>query len=399
MGTLEDFRMETRAWLEENCPPGMRSPAPEDEMIGGGKRQTYRNPEAKVWLDRMAERGWTAPMWPREYGGGGLSKQEYLVLQDEMIRINARSPIGGMGFSMIGPTLLDYGTEEQKREHLPKICSGEIRWCQGYSEPGAGSDLASLQTKCVDRGDYFEVNGQKIWTSGAQYADWIFTLVRTDFDAPKHDGISFVLIDMDQPGVTVKPIKLISGSSPFCETFFDNARVEKTNLVGQLNRGWTVGKRLLQHERSSISGLNTGGRRGRYDGMRELPEVAAEYVGRVDGKLSDPGLRELVTRNEMNQRAFGLTQQRAMAENDSGGTPTFATSVFKYYGSELGKERLEIQLKAMGTQSLGWEGDMFTAEEKTLTRTWLRSKASSIAGGSSEIQLNIVAKRVLGLPD
>ncbi|MEX0943884.1 MAG: acyl-CoA dehydrogenase family protein [Pseudomonadales bacterium] len=399
MGALEEFREEARAWLEENCPASLRTPAAESEAIGGGKKQEYRNPDAKLWLDRMAERGWTAPMWPKEYGGGGLTKDQYLILQDEMIRINARSPIGGMGFSMIGPTLLDYGTEEQKLEHLPRIVSGEIRWCQGYSEPGAGSDLANVQTKCVDKGDYFEVNGQKIWTSGAQYADWIFTLVRTEPQAPKHEGISFVLIDMDQPGVTVRPIKLISGNSPFCETFFDNARVEKNNLVGQLNRGWTVGKRLLQHERSSISGLNSGGRRGRYDGMRELPDVAKEYIGLENGKLKDKDLRTSIVTNDMNQRAFGLTQKRAMAENESGGTPTFATSVFKYYGSEIGKERLELQLKAMGSQSLGWEGDEFTDEERTLTRTWLRSKASSIAGGSSEIQLNIVAKRVLGLPD
>ncbi len=377
----------------------MRTPQPEDEMIGGGKKQEYRNPEAKVWLDRMAERGWTAPMWPAEYGGGGLSKEEYLVLQEEMLRINARTPISGMGFSMIGPTLLDYGTEEQKKEHLPKIVSGEIRWCQGYSEPGAGSDLASLKTKCVDKGDYFEVNGQKIWTSGAQYADWIFTLVRTDPDAPKHEGISFVLIDMDQPGVTVKPIKLISGSSPFCETFFDDARVEKTNLVGQLNRGWTVGKRLLQHERSSISGLNSGGARDRYDGMPSLRDSAISYVGLENGKLKDRALRGQVLQNEMAQRAYKLTQRRAMAESENGGTPTFATSIFKYIGAELGVERLEIQLKATGTQSMGWEGDMFSPEERQLTRTWLRSKASTIAGGSSEIQLNIVSKRVLGLPD
>ena len=399
MGSLLDFRMETRAWLDENCPSSMRATGTEEDMIGGGKKQAYKNPEAKLWLDRMAQKGWTAPMWPTEYGGGGLSKEEFLVLQDEMIRINARSPIGGMGFSMIGPTLLDYGTEAQKQEHLPKIVRGEVRWCQGYSEPGAGSDLASVQTRCEDKGDYFLVNGQKIWTSGAQFADWIFTLVRTDPRAPKHEGISFVLIDMDQPGVTVKPIKLISGASPFCETFFDDARVEKTNLVGQLNRGWTVGKRLLQHERSSISGLNSGGRRGRYDGMRALPEVAREYLGVVDGKLADQSLRSDIVQNEMNQRAYGLTQRRAMAENDSGGTPTFATSVFKYYASETGKARLELQLKAMGTQALGWEGDMFTPEAKTLTRAWLRSKANSIAGGSSEVQLNIVAKRVLGLPD
>ncbi len=399
MGALDEFRKDTRAWLDENCPQSMRTSESEDNMIGGGKKQVYTNPDSKMWLDRMASKGWTAPMWPTEYGGGGLNKDEFLILQDEMIGINARSPIGGMGFSMIGPTLLDYGTEEQKKEHLPKIASGEIRWCQGYSEPGAGSDLASLQTRCEDKGDHFLVNGQKTWTSGAQYADWIFTLVRTEPQAPKHEGISFVLIDMDQPGVTVKPIKLISGNSAFCETFFDDARCEKDNLVGQLNRGWTVGKRLLQHERSSISGLNSAGRRGRYDNMGTLQEVAKKYVGEKDGKIADTALREAVVLNAMNQTAFNLTQRRAMEENQSGGTPTFATSMFKYYGSETGKQRLEIQLKALGTQSLGWEGDMFGQDEKTLTRTWLRSKAGTIAGGSSEIQLNIIAKRVLGLPD
>ncbi|MCZ6501537.1 MAG: acyl-CoA dehydrogenase family protein, partial [Gammaproteobacteria bacterium] len=386
MGALDEFRTGTRAWLDENCPQSMRTSESEDNMIGGGKKQVYTNPDSKMWLDRMASKGWTAPMWPTEYGGGGLNKDEFLILQDEMIGINARSPIGGMGFSMIGPTLLDYGTEEQKKEHLPKIASGEIRWCQGYSEPGAGSDLASLQTKCEDKGDYFLVNGQKTWTSGAQYADWIFTLVRTEPQAPKHEGISFVLIDMDQPGVTVKPIKLISGNSPFCETFFDDARCEKDNLVGQLNRGWTVGKRLLQHERSSISGLNSAGRRGRYDNMGTLPEVAKRYVGEKDSKIADTALREAVVANTMNQTAFNLTQRRAMEENQSGGTPTFATSMFKYYGSETSKQRLEIQLSALGTQSLGWEGDMFGQDEKTLTRTWLRSKAGTIAGGSSEIQ-------------
>jgi alkylation response protein AidB-like acyl-CoA dehydrogenase len=359
MKPLDEFREETRNWLEENCPPSMRTTATEAEAVGGGRNQTYSNPDAKVWLDRMAAQGWTAPMWPREYGGGGLSRDEFLILQDEMIRIDARSPIGGMGFSMIGPTLLDYGTEEQKQRHLPSIVSGEIRWCQGYSEPGAGSDLASVAAKAEDNGDHFLVTGQKIWTSGAQYADWIFALVRTEPQAPKHEGITFVLIDMDQPGVTVKPIKLISGNSPFCETFFDNAIARKEDLVGQLNRGWTVGKRLLQHERSSISGMGSGGRRGRYDNLRSLPQIARDYIGMRNGKLADSVLRDEIIDNSMDSRAFNLTQRRAAAENASGGTPTFATSMFKYYGSEIGKDRLELQLKAMGTQSLGWEWDIF----------------------------------------
>jgi alkylation response protein AidB-like acyl-CoA dehydrogenase len=397
--SLSTFRAETREWLASNCPESMRGSAAEDEIVGGGKRQTYENPEAKLWLDRMAAKGWTAPTWPQEYGGAGLSKAEAAILRDEMAMINARAPIQGMGFSMIGPTLLDFGTDAQKAEHLPKIASGEIRWCQGYSEPGAGSDLASLQTRCEDQGDYYQVNGQKIWTSGAQYADWIFTLVRTDPKASKHDGISFVLIDMAQPGVTVKPIKLISGNSPFCETFFDDARCEKHNLVGQLNRGWTVGKRLLQHERSSISGLASGGSRGRYDHFGSLPDLAKQHLGLTHGRLSDRDLRRDIIKNEMDRKAFQLTQRRASEESESGGTPTFLTSLFKYYGSEHGNRRMELQLALMGTQSMGWEGNSFAADELATTRTWLRSKASTIAGGTSEVQLNIIAKRVLSLPD
>ena len=397
--SLSTFRAETREWLASNCPESMRGSAAEDEIVGGGKRQTYENPEAKLWLDRMAAKGWTAPTWPQEYGGAGLSKAEAAILRDEMAMINARAPIQGMGFSMIGPTLLDFGTDAQKAEHLPKIASGEIRWCQGYSEPGAGSDLASLQTRCEDQGDYYQVNGQKIWTSGAQYADWIFTLVRTDPKASKHDGISFVLIDMAQPGVTVKPIKLISGNSPFCETFFDDARCEKHNLVGQLNRGWTVGKRLLQHERSSISGLASGGSRGRYDHFGSLPDLAKQHLGLTHGRLSDRDLRRDIIKNEMDRKAFQLTQRRASEESESGGTPTFLTSLFKYYGSEHGTRRRELQLALMGTQSMGWEGNSFAADELATTRTWLRSKASTIAGGTSEVQLNIIAKRVLSLPD
>jgi len=397
--SLITFRADAKRWLESNCPPSMRGITSEDDTIGGGKRQRIDNPEAKVWLDAMAEKGWTAPTWPAEYGGGGLTVDEAKVLQEELLAIRAKPAIQGMGFSMIGPTLLDFGTEAQKAEHLPKIVSGEIRWCQGYSEPGAGSDLASLQTRCEDKGDFYLVNGQKVWTSGAQYADWIFTLVRTDPSAGKHDGISFVLIDMDQPGVSVKPIRLISGQSPFCETFFDDARCEKNNLVGQLNRGWTVGKRLLQHERSSISGLASGGARGRYDHFGSLPQLAKDHLGTESGRIADSGLRREITQNEMERRAFQLTQRRASQESQAGGTPTFLTSLFKYYGSEQGNRRMELQLKLMGTQSLGWEGDAFASDELATTRTWLRSKASTIAGGTSEVQLNIIAKRVLDLPD
>lgn len=398
MEALEKFRQETRAWLEENCPPSMRTPmASEDETVWGGRNAKYKNPEAKLWLDRMASRGWTAPTWPKEYGGGGLSKEENLVLQQELRRIKARPALSSFGIWMLGPALLEFANEEQKKEHLPKIVRGEIRWCQGYSEPGAGSDLAGLQTKCEDKGDHYLVNGQKIWTSYADKADWIFCLVRTD-PTKKHDGISFLLFDMMSPGVEARPITMISGASPFCETFFTDVKVPKGNLVGELNKGWTIAKRLLQHEREMISGMGLGGV-GSGSGLGGLDQVAKEYFGEVDGRIASPQLRDHITRQKMDSKAFALTMQRSMEEAKAGQGPGAASSIFKYYGTELNKRRYELLLELMGTQALGWEGDGFSDDEIGITRSWLRSKGNSIEGGTSEVQLNVVSKRVLGLPD
>ena len=400
MAEIDEFRASTRAWLEDNCPASMRTPMVDAEIVSGGQKNRSTNPDSYVWLERMHAQGWTVPNWPKEYGGADLTVEQYMVLLEEMASINARVPLAGMGVTMIGPTLLEYGTDEQKVQHLPKIASGEIRWCQGYSEPGSGSDLASLQTRAADKGDVFEINGQKIWTSGANFADWIFCLVRTDPEAPKHEGISFVLFTMDQPGVETRPIRLISGASPFCETFFDNAVAEKANLVHRLNQGWTVAKRLLQHERSGIHMLAeaaTSSKRTAIAGMT-LTEAARHYVGTSEGLLVDPILRDQIVQHQMNARAFSLTQARTVEESE-GGTPTFATSIFKFYGAEVRKRQLELQLLTRGTQSLGWEGEAFTPEEQAITRTWLGSKAGSIAGGSNEVQLNIVSKRVLGLPE
>lgn len=394
MANLAAFREEVRDWLEANCPESMRTPMPADESPGGGRRAKFKNPDTKIWMDRCAERGYTVPMWPKEYGGAGLSKDENVVFQDEMRRINARPPHVGMGISMIGPALLEYGTEEQKAEHLPKIATGEIWWCQGYSEPGSGSDLASLRTAAVDDGDDFIVNGQKIWTSGANFADWMFCLVRTDPDAPKHEGISFVLFDMETPGVSVKPILLISGMSPFCETFLDDVRVPKANLVHELNKGWTVGKRLLQYERSSIGGIGGGQK------TRSLEEFAKDYVGTdAEGKIADPALRASILEHRINDRSFALTMRRSVQESETGRAPGALSSMFKLYGTEQNKNKYELLASAMGTQFLGWDGDTFSDEERTQTRAWLRSKANSIEGGTSEVQLNIIAKRILGLPD
>jgi alkylation response protein AidB-like acyl-CoA dehydrogenase len=349
-----------------------------------------------IWLERCAEKGFTAPTWPTEFGGGGLSGELAKVLYEEMAKANARTPLTGMGMTMIGPTLLEYGTQAQKERHMPKIIRGELQWCQGYSEPNAGSDLAALNTRAEDKGDHYLLNGQKIWTSGAFTADWMFALVRTDFDAPKHEGISFVLLPMDQEGVTVKPIRLISGSSPFCETFLDNAVAAKDDLVGDLNKGWTVGKRLLQFERSGIGGLSGGARPS--EAGTSLPDIAKKYVGEAAGRISDPAIREKVTTLNMNRASFRLTAQRANAENKSG-TPGASTSIFKLYGAALQQDGAELKRELMGFQGLGVQGEGFSEHELTSVEEWLHTKATTIYGGSNEIQANIIAKRVLGLPE
>jgi alkylation response protein AidB-like acyl-CoA dehydrogenase len=389
---LETFRQDAREWLDANCPPSMRGRAVhfEDAI------EAYSTPDARLWLERAAERGWTAPTWPKEYGGGGLSREEARVLAQEMLAIRALPPAAGMGTAMIGPTLLEFGTEDQKRRHLPKIVDGSVRWCQGYSEPGSGSDLASLRTRAVLEGDHFVINGQKIWTSGADHADWMFCLVRTDPDAPKHDGISFVLLEMKQPGVTVKPIRLISGSSPFCETFLDNAIARKEDLVGELNKGWTVAKRLLQYERSGPGDTAPAGEKPR---MNVYAQIARDYLGESNGRLADPALRDRITRQVIQERCLQLTARRVAEESRSTGAPGAATSIFKYVGSTLSKDGSELKSAVRGTRGLGWDGNDFSQDELEAARGWLRDRAVTIYGGTNEVQLNIIAKRVLGLPD
>ena len=398
MSDLDTFRTETRAWLQANCPPEMRTPPrSEDDVCWGGRRFKFKSEAQRLWLERMAERGWTVPTWPRAYGGGGLDPAQARVLAEEMRALGCRTPLQSFGIWMLGPALLKFGTEAQKLEHLPPIVRGEIRWCQGYSEPGSGSDLASLQTRAEDRGDHFIVNGQKIWTSYANQADWIFCLVRTDPGVKKHNGISFVLFDMETPGVSTKPIRLISGKSPFCETFFDNVRVEKRNLVSDLNAGWTVAKYLLTHEREMIGGM------GDRAEARPLGELAAHSIGLdASGRLAEPVLRARIAAFEVDEAAFRLTMARTgdLARNTSGGEhgvhPSFS-SVLKFYGAELNKRRLELTMSVSGSDALEWDSER--SRQGASARTWLRSKGNSIEGGTTEVQLNVIAKRLLGLPD
>ena len=392
MSDLEQFRQDTRSWLEENCPQSMRTPVQGfDDLYTGGRNPEIDHPDQKIWCDVMAERGWTVPHWPSEYGGGGLNNDEVKVLRQEMAAIGARKPLDSFGISMLGPALLEFGSEAQKLEHLPPICRGEIRWCQGYSEPNAGSDLASLQTRADDQGDHYIINGQKIWTSYADKADWIFCLVRTDNTGTKHEGISFILFDMATQGVSVKPIKLISGSSPFCETFFDDVRAEKKNLVGEVGNGWSIAKYLLTHEREMISGFGAAPK-------KSLGEEAVEAFGSdASGRLSNTVLRQNIAQYQLDTLVFAATMARVGDEAKAGQGLGAASSIFKYYGTELNKRRNELNLAVGGEAALGWEGEEYN--EGVMSRDWLRSKGNSIEGGTSEVQLNIIAKRVLGLPD
>ena len=389
MSDLDTFRMDARAWLEENCPPEMREPVKSDkDACWGGRKFVFQSEAQKLWLERMVAQGWTVPTWPKEYGGAGLSRKEEIVLLQEMKRINARNPLSSFGIWMLGPALLKFGTDAQKAEHLPPIARGEIRWCQGYSEPGAGSDLASLKTKAEDMGDHYIVNGQKVWTSYADQADWIFCLVRTDNTGKKHHGISFVLFDMATEGVEARPIKLISGRSPFCETFLSDVKVLKKNLVGEEHKGWSIAKYLLTHEREMIG--DVGG------ATRPLHEIAAGSLGLQDGKLADPMLRAKIAEAEIDEWAFNLTMKRKLAEAKAGASLGADSSMLKYYGTELNKRKFELMMDASGHEGLEWESER--SNDGKMARSWLRTKGNSIEGGTSEVQLNIISKHILQLP-
>ena len=391
------FAVYVREQLAAMYPAELREPEPKSdpEAIWGGRRFAGSDDPQIVWMRRMAEKGWTAPHWPRAYGGGGLTPDQAQVLRRELEAGGYREPLKRWVW-MLGSALLEFASEAQKHEHLPKIIRGDIRWCQGYSERGAGSDLASLQTRCEDKGDHWLINGSKLWTSWADLADWCFCLVRTD-TAKKHEGISFVLIDMASPGVETSPIPLMSGASQFCETFFTDVKVPKGNLVGQVGGGWQIAKRLLQFERQEYSGLQEGaGTAGGSDG--DLADIARRYAGDRGG-LTDGDLRARITRNKMDFQAFRQTIARMEAESEAANGPSAASSIIKYAAAEFARERSELILEAIGLQGLGWNAEGFAPEEVAATRGWLRSKANSIEGGTSEVSLNIIAKRVLGLPD
>lgn len=396
MAELVDFRGDIRAWLEANAPLSLRGTRRgKFDGYWGGKKAREQDPDVLRWFEMMRERGFTAPTWPKEFGGGGLSQSNAKVLHEELVRLQLPPPLVGFGLAMIGPTLLDFGTQAQKMEHLPRIVNGDIRWCQGYSEPEAGSDLASLKTKAVREGDYFLINGQKVWTSYADQSDWIFCLTRTSSEGRKQEGITFVLFDMESKGVTVRKIELISGASPFCEVFFDNVQAKASNVIGEVNAGWTVAKALLNYERSMI-GEAIG---GQMDGTEaKLVCQARDYLETESGTLPDASLRGKLAAFGMDEMCFMLTVERIRQVVVGGKKPGTESSILKVAGSELKQRRWELAVEVAGPQGLGWEGEGFSERELADTREWLRSRANSIEGGTSEIQKNIIARRVLGLP-
>ncbi len=396
MTDLSTFRTDVRNWLELNCPESQRQPIVRDEQIWAGKHQQFHCDDAKQWFEAMRDKGWTAPEWPAEYGGGGLSAQEAHILQQEMARLNCRPPLYDMGLWMLGPALLTYGSEAQKALHIPRIVRGEARWAQGYSEPGAGSDLASLKTRADDQGDHFLVNGTKIWTTRADVADWIFCLVRSDPESDKQQGISFLLIDMESPGISTAPIKLISGESEFCQTFFDDVKVPKENLVGELHGGWAVAKELLKHERKLMGTMETITEKVDVG----IVDLARQYVAVDDrGQVADGELRAAMAAHLMNDDAAKNLNERMYAQFATGKPDLRLPMLIKYVGTTELQRKDELILQILGSDGLSWESDKVSPKVQSIVRNWAYDKAHTIAGGTSEIQLNIIAKRGLGLPD
>jgi len=394
MDDIDEFRRDTRAWLETNCPPGARGSG----YVPIGSRRIDLDGDTRLWLERMIERGWTVPTWPRAYGGADLDNARYRVLMEELARIDARPPLSGRGVNYIGPTILEFGTEDQKARWLPICARGEGAWAMGYSEPGAGSDLANLSTRAVRDGDDYVLNGSKIWTSDAMDCDWIFVLVRTSPDKPKHEGISLLLVDMHQPGVKVSPIRLISGASPFCETHFENARASAADVIGGVDQGWTVGKRLLQFERSTHAGINISGAQGGRSERSPLPELLRNWVGTEQGRLRDSALRSRLCRHQIDTAAQRLTQQRAVEELKTR-APGFTSSAVKLSNALNIQAGDELAMSALGHHGLRWGDRSAVPEARRLLERWLYNRSLTIAGGTKEVQLNIIAKRVLGLPD
>ena len=398
----ERFRDEVRSFIEEQLPDHYRRRAERGGEVGhasGWQHDRFHgSPEAQAaaiaWQDAVAARGWTAPHWAKEYGGAGMTPMEQFILRQELAAA-AAPEVGGQGVTMLGPTLIAHGTEQQKRRFLPKTLSGEITWAQGYSEPSAGSDLASLQTRAVRDGDEYVVNGQKIWTSNAHRADWIFALVRTEPDAPKHRGISFLLMDIKTPGIEVRPLISLGWEHFSNETFYQEVRVPADQVVGEVNRGWYVGMTLLDYERSNITGAVQ---------QRRVIEELRDYLRTLEGRAQSragelPTVRAEIADRYIESEVLFNFSFRIISLQNAGMIPNYEASTSKLFASESAQALQRTGIKAFGLHANIWDPeDSRTPQRARFTQQYVHLIPSTIAGGSSEIQRNIIATRGLGLP-
>lgn len=380
------FRQEVRAWIRESMPADIAAKAEIDAH--------FEMDEVMRWHKILHARGWVAPHWPERFGGPGLSPTRRFVLTEEL-ELAGTPSLSPFGLVMVGPAIMQFGTPEQQQRFLPPILAGDEVWCQGYSEPGSGSDLASLRTTARLDGDHFVVDGQKTWTTYAQYADWIFCLVRTNPDVKKQAGISFLLIDMKTPGVEARPMLTIGHTPAFCDTFFENVRVPRANLVGPLDGGWTVAKALLGHERTLIAAVGLSQR-----AIRRVKRIAANTHDGGRALIDDPIWRSKIVRLEVKLQALQMANYRALAGAALGHAPGPESSILKLRGSEIYQQAFELAMDIMGTDALAWFNDAGVVPE---TEQWVASsycynRATTIYGGSNEIQKNIIAKMLLGLP-
>jgi alkylation response protein AidB-like acyl-CoA dehydrogenase len=387
------FRQEVRTFVERECPPALRTPAHEWGTLSGG----YRRADSelmKEWRGKLAERGWIAPAWPKEYGGAGLSVMEQFIFNETMAEERAPA-VGGISVGWAGPTIIVYGTDEQKAEHLPPILRGETTWCQLFSEPGAGSDLAAVQTRAVRDGDDYVINGQKIWTSGAHRSDWGILLARTDPDAPKHRGISYFLLNMKTPGITIRPLVNMAGAHDFNEVFFDNVRISRRYLLGEENRGWYIGATTLDFERSSIANSVR---------QEQTVDELVAYLRAETGASWLPARRRtalgpMLADRAIEARVARLLSYRVISMQNRGEIPNKEASVAKLFSSELEQRIAQTAMAALGMHGqLRSHADLRAPLDGRVPRFYLYASPMTIGGGTSEIQRNIIATRGLGLP-
>jgi len=381
------FREEVRDWIETAMPPEMRQKADDGAQ--------FTQPEGMEWQRILHTKGWAAPHWPEAYGGTGWDVAQRFIFQEELVRANAPD-LSPFGLSMVGPLIIQFGTDAQKARFLPKILSGDEVWCQGYSEPNAGSDLASLQLRADKDGDDYILNGQKTWTTYAQYADWIFLLCRTDGSGRKQEGISFLLADVkNTPGITVKPFLTTGGTYAFSETWFKDARVPQSNRVGPEHGGWSMAKALLGHERTLIGGISESGR-----WLRHLKRIARDTPVGTGTLLDDAAFRRRIAKLEMRYRAVSMANMRTLAAAQLGHAPGAESSILKLVGTELYQEITELAMDALGHDALGWfdsPDEAMPSHSRYIASQWNYLRAVTIYGGSNEIQRNVIAKQILGL--